>query len=93
VIDTSREEGEAKGRAEGLKEGLEKGARRERLLNLNRQKLLVSRLLDQTIGQRPSDIQAKVDNLSLEQLNQLTEALLSFDGTSDLARWLAAQDN
>lgn len=101
VIDTSREEGEAKGREEGLreglreglKEGLEKGAQKERLLNLNRQKLLVSRLLDQTIGQRPSDIQAKVDNLSLEQLNQLTEALLSFDDTSDLARWLAAQDN
>lgn len=88
VIDTSREEGEAKGRAEGLKEG----AQKERLLNLNRQKLLIGRLLDRTVGRRPSDIQAKVENLSLEQLNQLAEALLLFDSIDDLARWLKAQD-
>ena len=67
-----------KGRQEGIKEGkLE----------------LVLRLLDRRVGEIAPDIESRIRRLSIEQLENLGEAVLDFTSASDLTDWLQGQNN
>ena len=49
---------------------------------------LISRLLNRRVGALPMDLQARLEGLSLEQLENLGEALLDFSTLADLQLWL-----
>ncbi len=49
---------------------------------------LIFRLLTRRVGELPQEIRQRVENLSLEQLENLGEALLDFNSMSDLQTWL-----
>jgi predicted transposase YdaD len=63
-----------------LKEGREEG--------LNRERSLILRQLNRRVGELPQDISDRVKTLSLEQLENLGEALLDFTTIDDLQAWL-----
>ncbi|MBE9052037.1 Rpn family recombination-promoting nuclease/putative transposase [Nostocales cyanobacterium LEGE 11386] len=66
---------------EGEQRGEKKGERRERSL--------VLRLLTRKLGELPLQIHEQVETLSLEELENLGEALLDFTSLLDLQVWLA----
>ena len=61
---------------EGLQEGLQK------------EKRLIIRLLNRRIGEIDSLLVQKVQQLSVEKLEELGEALLDFTSITDLETWL-----
>ncbi len=61
-------------------EGREEGLQRERSLIL--------RQLTRRVGELPQDVRQRVETLSLEQLENLGEALLDFTSMADLQSWL-----
>jgi predicted transposase YdaD len=63
-------------------EGIQEGQQRE--------KSLVLRQLAKRVGELPQDVRQQVESLSLEQLENLGEALLDFTSMADLDGWLAA---
>jgi predicted transposase YdaD len=65
---------------EGREEGREEGIQRERSLIL--------RLLTRRVGELPENLRQRVETLSLEQLENLGEALLDFTSLADLQSWL-----
>ena len=69
-----------KGREEGLQQGLQQG-----------QVGLILRQLERRLGTISSDIQSRIRQLSLEQLENLGEAVLDFTSAADLTAWLQAQ--
>ncbi|MCU0543925.1 MAG: Rpn family recombination-promoting nuclease/putative transposase [Oscillatoriaceae cyanobacterium Prado104] len=70
-----REEGREKGREEGQKQGEIK---------------LILRLLNRRCGQLNPDIETRISELSIDQLDNLGEALLDFSNVEDLIAWLQA---
>lgn len=56
-------------------------------------KLLVLRLLTRRVGELSQELRDRIDSLSLEQLENLGEALLDFTSLSDLSSWLDAVQN
>ena len=48
----------------------------------------VIRLLTRRIGTVPPQLQAQVQSLSIEQLDELSEALFDFASATDLTAWL-----
>jgi predicted transposase/invertase (TIGR01784 family) len=68
-------------RQEGKQEGLQEGLKQEALT-------LAMRLLRRRFGELETRIVAKVQQLSREQLEELTEALLDFSEVEDLDAWL-----
>jgi len=70
-----REEGREQGREEGRKQG---------------QIELIMRLLNRRFGEVNPDIQARISELSIDKLEDLTEALLDFSNAEDLTAWLQA---
>ena len=69
-----------KGIEEGLQQGLQQG-----------QVGLILRLLERRLGTISPDIQSRIRQLSLEQLENLGEAVLDFTTAADLTAWLQAQ--
>jgi predicted transposase/invertase (TIGR01784 family) len=65
---------------EGREEGREEGQRRERSL--------VLRQLTCKVGELSQDVLKQIESLSLEQLENLGEALLDFQEMNDLEAWL-----
>ncbi len=65
-----------------LAEGEQRGEQRERSL--------VLRLLTRRVGKLPQPTLSRVETLSLEQLENLGEALLDFQTLADLETWLSA---
>jgi predicted transposase/invertase (TIGR01784 family) len=65
---------------EGREEGREEGQKRERSL--------VLRQLTRKVGELPQDVLKQIESLSLEQLENLGEALLDFQEMNDLEAWL-----
>jgi hypothetical protein len=63
----------------------EKGIEKER-------RSLVLRLLNRKVNVLPIEIQTQIEALSFDQLGRLSEALLDFNSTEDLNRWLAANE-
>ncbi|KZL48113.1 hypothetical protein A2T98_19555 [Nodularia spumigena CENA596] len=72
-----------------LEEGEQKGEQRGRLEGEQRERTLVLRLLARKVGELSSNIREQLQTLSLEQLENLGEALLDFTSVSDLENWLA----
>ena len=85
VVDTARGEG----RIEGKEEGRIEGRLVERSLMLDRQRTMLLRLLPRTVGEVPDDLQATINQLSLENLEALNEIFLDFTGLDDLVNWLS----
>jgi predicted transposase YdaD len=69
--------------AEGEQIGQQRGVQRERSLIL--------RQLQKRVGQLPQDLSDRLEILSLEQLENLGEALLDFTDLADLILWLDAK--
>ena len=81
-------DGVRKGRREGRKEGREEGreeGRQEAGL------ALTLRLLQHRIGTINARTQARLHQLSFEQLTELGVALLEFQSVRDLTAWLRTQ--
>lgn len=51
---------------------------------------LILRLLTRRVGELPQQVCERVETLSLEQLENLGEALLDFTSMADLQAWLEA---
>ncbi|BAZ04197.1 DUF4351 domain-containing protein [Calothrix sp. NIES-3974] len=51
---------------------------------------LITRLLTRRVGELPQPVRSQVESLSLEELENLGEALLDFTSMADLDAWLAA---
>ncbi len=73
-----------KGRQEGIEEGRQEGIKKGKLE-------LVMRLLERRVGEIAPDMQSRIRRLSIEQLENLGEAVLDFTSASDLTNWLQAQ--
>jgi predicted transposase YdaD len=71
------EEGEQRGEQRGLQQGRQEGERS-----------LVLRLLTRKLGELPPQIREQIETLSLEELENLGEALLDFTSLLDLQAWL-----
>ena len=69
---------------EGIQEGEERGEQR----GLQREKSLIFRLLNRRVGELPENVRQQVEVLSLEELENLGEALLDFSSMADLQVWL-----
>ncbi|BAZ04824.1 Rpn family recombination-promoting nuclease/putative transposase [Calothrix sp. NIES-3974] len=54
------------------------------------EKSLVLRQLTKKLGELPQEVRSQVESLSLEQLENLGEALLDFSSMADFDAWLAA---
>ena len=75
-----REEGLKEGLKEGLQQGLQQGFKREALSFLTRQ-------LTRRLGTISPQMQEQIQALSLEELENLGEALLDFSSAADLTNW------
>ena len=82
IKEEGREEGREQGREEGRQEGRQEG--------INREISLIFRLLIRRVGELPEKLRQRVETLSLEELENLGEALLDFTSLADLQSWLAA---
>jgi predicted transposase YdaD len=77
------EQAEQRGEQRGRQEGEQQGRQEEALS-------FVLRLLPRRVGIVPPKIEAQIRTLSLQQLEELGEALLDFSQISDLQNWLCA---
>lgn len=71
-----REQAKEEGRQEGRQEGKED---------------LILRLLNRRIGEIDASLIGQIKGLSIEQLDNLGEALLDFSSVADLETWLNQQ--
>jgi len=81
ILAEGRQEGVELGRQEGRELGHEEGRRREA-------SALASRLLERRCGSLDAPTSARIEALSLPQLEELALALLDFRGSKDLQTWL-----
>ena len=72
-------------RSEALQEGREEGREEEA-------KSLIARLLTRKLGSLPDELQERVNQLPLETLEALGEALFDFVEVADLHAWLIQQE-
>ncbi|PIG94173.1 DUF4351 domain-containing protein [Gloeocapsopsis sp. IPPAS B-1203] len=76
--------------AEGEQIGEQRGEQRgEQQGRLAEGRELVLRQLNRRVGELPQDVRSHIDTLSLEQIENLAEALLDFQGITDLEAWLS----
>ncbi len=71
------------GREQGLEQGREQGREAEA-------RSLIFRLLTKRVGELPQQLCQRIESLSLQQLENLGEALLDFTSMADLQAWLEA---
>ncbi|QLE55282.1 DUF4351 domain-containing protein [Nostoc sp. TCL26-01] len=74
--------------AEGEQRGEERGLQRGEQIGQQRERSLILRLITRRVGELPQDISDRLNTLSLEQLENLGEALLDFTSLADLVLWL-----
>ncbi|MBP0011400.1 DUF4351 domain-containing protein, partial [Roseofilum sp. Belize Diploria] len=78
---------------EGLLEGIQQGIQQGIQRGLQREISLVTRLLTRRVGVLSPELQAQIQALSVETLEDLGEALLDFTGVEDLVSWLAERQS
>ncbi len=88
-----KEEGIRQGLQQGIQQGLQKGREqgREEGLEQGRQQEAVSllcRLLNRRLGLLQASLLDSVGRLTLEQLEDLSEALLEFKSVDEFEQWL-----
>ena len=64
----------------GLQQGLQQGLQRERRL--------IMRLLERLIGKLSAKSRKQIEELDVDQLEELGEALVDFGGEKDLTAWI-----
>ena len=69
---------------EGLQEGEQRGREEG-------ERSLVLRQLTRRVGELPQEVRQRIETLSLEQLENLGEALLDFQGMADLEAWFSRE--
>ena len=74
--------------SEGLQEGEQRGEKRGREEG---ERSLVLRQLTRRVGELPQEVRQRIETLSLEQLENLGEALLDFQGMTDLEAWFSRE--
>jgi flagellar biosynthesis/type III secretory pathway protein FliH len=74
-----------KARNEGLEQGLEQGLERGRG---ERTREITLKLLNRKLGSLSAELITRVESLSIERLDVLSEALLNFQVVDDLIVWL-----
>jgi predicted transposase YdaD len=74
--------------SEGLQEGEQRGEKRGREME---GRSLVLRQLTRRVGELPQEVRQRIETLSLEQLENLGEALLDFQGMTDLEAWFSRE--
>jgi predicted transposase/invertase (TIGR01784 family) len=80
--------GRQEGRQEGLQEGLQEGRQEGRQEGLQQEVELILRLLNRRCGEILIEQQNQVRSLPIDTLETLGEALLDFQGITDLENWL-----
>jgi predicted transposase YdaD len=80
ILQEGRIAGRVEGRAEGEITGLERGLQQERAL--------IIRQLTRKLGTLQPELIERVNNLSIETIESLGEALLDFTSVADLENWL-----
>jgi flagellar biosynthesis/type III secretory pathway protein FliH len=88
VFDTARQEAFVIGFRQGFRQGIEEGIELERSRNLPRQRSLTLRSLTRSLGDIPANIQAQINEIPIDQLEQLQDDLLDFTGIDDAIAWL-----
>nr|WP_322686481.1 Rpn family recombination-promoting nuclease/putative transposase [Nostoc sp. DedQUE07]MDZ8133056.1 Rpn family recombination-promoting nuclease/putative transposase [Nostoc sp. DedQUE07] len=84
ILEEGLQEGRQRGIEQGLEQGLEQGIEQGRQSELR----LVMRLLTRRLGSINSQLQSRLQELSLAQLENLGEVLLDFASEADLMNWL-----
>ncbi|MEZ2231859.1 Rpn family recombination-promoting nuclease/putative transposase [Microcoleus sp.] len=85
ALELSKAEGLAEGLAEGIQIGEQIGEQRgEQRGQIN----LIKRLLQRQLCELNQDIEARLSQLSSEQLSALAEAIFDFSSLADLSSWL-----
>ncbi|MBP0015513.1 MAG: Rpn family recombination-promoting nuclease/putative transposase [Roseofilum sp. SID3] len=74
---------------EGLLEGIQRGIQQ----GVQREASLVIRLLTRRVGELSPELEAQIQSLSVEVLEDLGEALLDFTAVEDLMSWLAERQS
>jgi predicted transposase YdaD len=82
--DEGYDEGYDEGHDEGYEEGHDEGREQEA-------RSLILRLLSRRFGEIPPQAQTQIEQLNLEQMESLAEALLDFSAIADLLSWLKQQ--
>jgi predicted transposase/invertase (TIGR01784 family) len=72
----------------GIKKGIEKGIELERTRSIDRQRSLTLRFLERSLGDLPVDVQVRINQLPLESLERLQDALMNFNDVEDAIAWL-----
>ena len=72
-----------------LREGEQRGEQRGREAE---GQLLILRQLTRRVGELPQEVLERIETLSLEQLENLAEALLDFQAIADLETWFSTLD-
>ncbi len=85
ILQEGRQEGLQKGRQEGRLEGLKKGEVKGRKQGLV---VVVLRLLSHKFGNVPPNLHGRIARLKISRLENLAEAILDFEGLTDLENWL-----
>jgi predicted transposase/invertase (TIGR01784 family) len=88
VVNTARQEGIEAGRQEGIEAGRQEGIELERSRLVDRQRLLLLRLLPRTLGMLPDRTQTQISQLSADRLEALTEMFVEFTTLEELTQWL-----
>lgn len=71
-----------------LEEGEQRGEQRAE----QRERSLILRQLTRRVGELPQELRDRLNELSLEQLEDLEEALLDFQGMNNLQAWLSQKN-
>jgi predicted transposase YdaD len=74
---------------DGERQGEQRG---EQIGKLKGRQDLLLRQLNRQVREMPLDVESQVRSLSTEQLDFLGEALLDFEGMSDLLKWLQGNE-
>ena len=77
--------GEKRGEQRGEKRGLQKG--KAAIIKI------IIRFLTRSLGNIPEEIEAKIQGLSISQLDELADAQLDFTSLDDLINWLSQSEN
>jgi predicted transposase YdaD len=77
IVTSWMEKGIERGIQQGIQQGIQSG-----------EKNLVFRQLNRRLGAIPKNLTAEINNLSLEKIESLAEALLDFEKQEDLLNWL-----
>ena len=88
VVNTAIQEAEEKAERKGWKQGREKGREEGIEAGAERERSLILKQLTRQIGPFPDDLQVSLQQLSLDGLELLADALLDFKNLDDLKRWL-----